>query len=189
MLQFQMRGSFAQYEKAMIVNRLARGRAEASKKGLWTNGPIPLGYDLDEKGRLIPSQRLVAGMTEADLAISIFKNIANGSTTVEECTRLDNLGIHPFSRYRGDVKVLSRHKAWWPSRINSMVRYTVYYGIHVFNTKTIYGRIEREVPALTSRDLWEKANAQLVRNRTLPKNPKAQKRIYLLTVRSNLEQF
>ena len=117
-------------------------------------------------------------MTEADLARSIFENIANGSTTVEECVRLDRLGIRPFMRYGGNVEVLSKHGQWWPSRIQNMVRSTAYYGVHVLKSK--YGHIEREVPALITRELWEKANAQVQKNKTLPKNPKAQNRIHLL---------
>jgi site-specific DNA recombinase len=177
-LKFHIHGVIAENEKSKIVDRLARGRALAARQGRWMNGPIPLGYDLSDEGCLLPSEKLIAGMTEADLARNIFENIANGSTTVEECTRLDRLGIHPFSRYGGNVKVLSKHGEWWPSRINNMVRSTVYYGTHVLKSK--YGNIEREVPALITRDLWEKANAQIERNKTLPKNPKAQRRTYLL---------
>ena len=65
---------------------------------------MPVGYDLGEDGRLIPSTRLVAelGMTEADMVRSLFARIANSETTLSrEQHRLHALGVSRFQRYGG----------------------------------------------------------------------------------------
>jgi site-specific DNA recombinase len=178
MYVFQIFAANAQLEKELITERTTNGRIRVAKLGRWVGGPIPIGYDLDATGCLIPSERLIAGMTEADLARSIFERIGNGSTTVEECKRLNALGILPFRRYAGDIEIPSKSGDWLPSRINFMIKSTVYIGRHVLKSKREH--VEREVPALISPALWQRANAQIERNKTLPKNPKAQRHIYLL---------
>lgn len=95
---FQLLASLAELERATIRERTVMGRDRVARQGRWTGGPIPLGYDLDASRCLIPSLRLVEpiGITEADLARSIFEHIANGSSTIDECRRLNALGALCF---------------------------------------------------------------------------------------------
>jgi hypothetical protein len=57
-----------------------------------------------------------------------------------------------------------------------MVRNEVYTGRHVFESK--HGTVTRDVPALIDAETWERAQAQLKRNRSLPKSNAT--RLYLL---------
>ncbi|MDH3602414.1 MAG: recombinase family protein, partial [Candidatus Tectomicrobia bacterium] len=59
---FQLLGSLAELEKSTIVERMTLGRDRVARDGLWTGGPIPFGYDIDEDGRLIPSQRVIESL-------------------------------------------------------------------------------------------------------------------------------
>jgi hypothetical protein len=86
---------------------------------------VPFGYDLDENGRLIPSARVVADTTEADLARSVFERMVAGSSTVAEAKRMNQLGVFPGRRYSHAVITMKRGK-WFPSRINAMLRNPVY---------------------------------------------------------------
>jgi site-specific DNA recombinase len=173
---FQLLGSLAELEKSTITERMSLGRSRVVRDGKWTNGPLPLGYDLDAEGCLIPSYRMVEalGMTEADMVRDIFRRMAEGSTTVEECRRLNALGIAPIRRYAGG-KESEGSAQWLPSRLNYMLRSQVYTGQHVFHGK--FGDITREVPALIDLQTWEAACRQLTRNRSLPKHAT---RVYLL---------
>jgi site-specific DNA recombinase len=76
------------------------------------------------------------------------------------------MGVPTTRRYAGGREV-TVGKTWLPSRINNMVRNTVYRGLHTFEAKS--GPIEREVPALIDDATWQRANRQLGRNRALAK--------------------
>ena len=75
------------------------GIRRAAEKGKWISGPILFGYDLDAYGALTPSARVVAGMTEAELARSVFERVAAGSSTIKEARRLNDLEVFPGRRY------------------------------------------------------------------------------------------
>lgn len=98
---FQLLGSLAQLERSTITERMLMGRDRVAKAGKWTGGPIPLGYDLDADGCLIPSLRMVdaLGITEADFARLIFTRVAEGGTVQSECLRLNALGVPCFRRF------------------------------------------------------------------------------------------
>jgi site-specific DNA recombinase len=168
-------GEFAQRELVAISQRMLVGRDRVARDGRWMGGPIPFGYDQDEHGRLIPSERQVGGMPEAELARSVFERIAAGSSTVAEARRLDSLGVFPGRRYSRHDVIMSGGR-WQPSRINAMVRNTLYIGRHVFNSR--YGAIERDVPPLVDGALWQEVQATLVTNRGVPSG--FPKRVYVL---------
>ncbi|HEX2171968.1 MAG TPA: recombinase family protein [Dehalococcoidia bacterium] len=145
--------------------------------GKWTGGPVPFGYDVDQDGALILSERPVPGLnlTEAEVARSVFENIAAGSTSIRECFRLNALKVPTARRYSTGREVVVG-ETWGTSRLNVMLHNTVYVGEHVLKTKN--GPIVRAVPALVDRATWERAVAQLRHNRTL--KPAAETQRYLL---------
>jgi site-specific DNA recombinase len=153
------------------------GRDRVARSGKWTNGPIPFGYDLDIDGYLIPSARIVEGveLSEAEIARSVIERIANGSSTVVEARRLNTLAVPTHRRYAGGAEVTVGN-TWLPSRINQMVKNSVYAGTHRFKSKS--GLIERAIPPLVDQSLWEQAQSQLTRNRALA--TRNAKRAYLL---------
>ena len=168
-------GDFAARELEAISQRMSVGRDRVAREGRWMGGPIPFGYDQDEHGRLIPSTREVGGTSESDLARSVFERIAAGSSTVAEARRLDSLGVFPGRRYSRHDVILSGGR-WQPSRINAMVRNTLYSGRHVFKSR--YGPIEREVQPLVDSLVWQQVQAALAANRGIPSG--VPQRLYLL---------
>ncbi len=174
---FQLLGSLAELEKSTITERMSLGRDRVARTGKWTNGPIPFGYDLDVEGCLVPSARIVdgIGISEADVARSVIKRIAEGSSTVAEARRLNALGVPTQRRYGGGAEV-TVGDTWKPSRINQMIKNRVYAGTHVFNSRG--GPIERVVPALVAQATWDQAQTQLTRNRALSR--RNANRAYLL---------
>lgn len=60
--------SFAQFEREIISERTRDKKAAAKRKGKWTGGYVPLGYDLDAHGG-----KLVLNDSEAEQVRTIFK--------------------------------------------------------------------------------------------------------------------
>jgi site-specific DNA recombinase len=165
---FQLLASLAELEISTIKERMSLGRDRVAKGGRWTGGPIPIGYDLDAEGKLTPSTRMIESLecTEADLVRDIFQRMAQGGSAINECRRLDALGVPTGRRYAGG-KLTVVGTLWRPSRLTYILWNPVYIGQHVFKSR--FGPIEREVPALVDRQLWERAQAQLRQNQRLPK--------------------
>jgi len=114
-------------------------------------------------------------MTEAALVQDLFRRLAQGSSAIGEAQRFNALGI-PTTRYHGNGTARKAGKRWYPVRIAQIIANTAYKGLHTY--QSAYGAIERQVPPLVESALWEQANAQLQRNRKLPKRNRT--REYLL---------
>jgi len=143
---FQLLGSLAELDKATIIERMPLGRDRVARNGKWTGGVVPLGYDLDAEGCLVPSTRRIeeVDMTEVELVCDLFQRIANGGTASAECYRLNALGVPTSKRY-GNGKVVDIRAAWQPGRLSKPLKNTVYVGVH--NLKSRRGIIARAVPS------------------------------------------
>ena len=64
-LTLNMLMSFAEFEREMIAERTRDKIAAARRKGKWTGGPAPLGYDVVDR-------KLIVNVAEADLVRRIF---------------------------------------------------------------------------------------------------------------------
>ena len=111
----------AELEKSTITERLTMGRDRVARKGQYTGGPIPFGYDLDADRCLVPSARLVTalGITEADLVRDIFGRVASGETTMNaECNRLTASRGAPGPAVRGPPQ--ERHAGQGPGTVRGL---------------------------------------------------------------------
>jgi site-specific DNA recombinase len=173
---FQMMSSLAELDRAQMLDQLTRGRDRVARQGKWTNGLVPYGYMVNAEGLLIPSERQVeaVGMTEADVVRDLYQRIAAGSSAVGESQQLNALGV-PTTRYYGRGTPREGTK-WHPGPVARLIASEMYKGMPILKSR--HGRIEREVPALVDPELWAQANAQLQRNRHLPKSNAT--RTYLL---------
>jgi site-specific DNA recombinase len=132
---FQLLASLAELERSTISERTALGRARVARAGKWTGGPVPLGYDLDGEGRLIPSARAVPrlGITEAELVRDVFGRVAEGSSAIAETQRLNGLGVpvgrrYPPGRRNPDGRLVEAVHGWETSRLSRMLRNPLYVG-------------------------------------------------------------
>jgi hypothetical protein len=168
----------AELDRTRIIEQMNRGRDRECRDGKWVNGPIPLGYTVDEDGFLIHSYRWVeaVSMSEAALVQDIFHRIANGSTALKEAQRMQALGVPLTRYYRNGTVHTSPTNVWHTRRILDLIRSITYRGLHYFKSRM--GGIERKVLPLVSLELWQQANRQLERNRVLPRRPTPQ--VYLL---------
>jgi site-specific DNA recombinase len=94
--------SFAQFERELASERVKDKVAASRKKGKWTGGTIPLGYDAKEK-------KLVVNKTEAETVRTIFRRYLELKSFARLVADLDQRGIVTKRRntkvlkYRGGI--------------------------------------------------------------------------------------
>lgn len=173
---FQLLGSLAELEKSTIVERMTLGRDRVARAGKWTNGYVPLGYDLDAAGCLVPSERLLPhGEREADLVRGIFERVAAGATLLAECQRLEALGVPSIRRRAGRPD--EHGQRWWQTRLHKMLRKSLYCDGQ-YRLESRNGPVSVPVPPLVTVDLWQRARASMTQNRDLSRVGNAT--VYLL---------
>jgi DNA invertase Pin-like site-specific DNA recombinase len=77
--------SFAQFEREVTGERIRDKFAASKRRGMWMGGPVPLGYDVKDRGLVINEQ-------EAETVRRIFDSyleLGNVRELAEELTRLD----------------------------------------------------------------------------------------------------
>jgi site-specific DNA recombinase len=194
----QMQGVFAEYERALIQERTRRGRLFAARQGRVNWGNPPYGYTYVRKTVYTP-QHLVINEAEAEIVRQIYR------WCVEE--QMSSYAIHRRLTAQGVPPRKSTRGYWAQSSVIEMLRDSLYKGEAYYN-RTQPGDVQRpygprglkdrhpgngqgrtrrpqtdwipvQVPALIDPETWERAQAQLVRNRERAQRHNTQHR-YLL---------
>jgi site-specific DNA recombinase len=180
----QMQGVFAEYERALIQERTRRGRLFAARQGRVNWGNPPYGYTYVRKTPTTP-QHLVINEAEAEMVRQIYR------WCVEE--QLSSYAIHQRLTAHGIPPRKSPRGQWAQSSVIEILRDSIYKGEAYYNrtqpgdVRRPYGQrglkdrrpgngqgrtrrpptewIPVRVPALIDPDTWERAQAQLIRNR------------------------
>jgi site-specific DNA recombinase len=121
---------------------------------------------------------------EARIVREIIHNIAAGATLYSESKRLNDEGIpSPGYRFRGDERRKDAG-SWTASTVRGIVHQTAYSGIHRIRIEGRGGQeeiIERPVPAIVEPGERERAEAQLVKNKSRAGELRKNGRRYLLS--------
>jgi site-specific DNA recombinase len=160
-LQFQMLAGFAEFERATIRERTQDGLHRALRAGKQP-GRVPYGYRIGEQ-----SGGFEVVDDEARVAAQIFTNIAEGSTIYREVRRLNDEGT-PAPGYRIVGKDRVPGKRWNSTTVSDMLASPTYVGRHEVKVNGGEEVIVREVPAIVTPALWERARRTLVENRRTP---------------------
>ena len=176
-LIFQMLASFAEYDRATIRERTQAGLHRALRNGRFV-GRLPCGY------KFSPDEAaLEAVEDEARVVREIIANIAAGATLYSESKRLNDEGIpSPGYRFRGEDRRRGT-RSWSPSTVRLIVHQTAYSGVHRVRVEGRDGQeeiIERPVPAIVEPGLRERAEAQMVENKSRSGELRKNGRKYLL---------
>ena len=161
-LIFQMLASFAEYERGTIRERTQAGLHRALRNGKFF-GRLPYGYKLSPDGT-----GLVLVEDEARVVREIIANIAAGATLYSESKRLNREGV-PSPGYRVRNADRRRGTRWSPPTVRDIVYQTAYSGVHRVRIEGRGGQeetIERPVPAVVEPGLRERAEAQMVKNKS-----------------------
>jgi len=157
-LIFQMLASFAEYDRDNIAERTRAGLHRAFRAGKYM-GRVPYGYKTDE------GSRLQVVTEEAEVVRAIFRNVADGSTLYAEAKRLNDLGVAGAGHRYGSREGVPGWR-WTNTTISGIVRQRAYSGTH--EVRIGGDAIEREVPAIVSPELQERARAALRENKRRP---------------------
>lgn len=178
----------ADLERETILERMWHGANRAARAGKWLGGIVPYGYRVNEDGYLEINEDPLPGFdtSEADVIRLIYRLVGQQHySTFRVADYLNALGIPPS--YVKDGRQVKHGKRkentagiWRPSRIRNMIVNPTYKGVHYYGRRTNKERelIPREVPAIVSEELWEKAQ-QVLRENQLEAMKNAKRR-YLL---------
>jgi site-specific DNA recombinase len=156
-LIFQMLASFAEYERETIRERTRAGLHRAFRGGKHM-GRIPYGY------RATEAARLEVEAAEAEIVREIITNIAEGSTLYREARRLNDVGI-PSPGWRYGTGERKPGRSWSATTISNLVNQPAYSGTHRVKINSGKDSIDREVPAIVTPSLQERAKAALSQNK------------------------
>lgn len=164
-LFFEIRGSFAKYERIKIQDRFQRGKRGKLRKGLPISDHHPLGYDWDGENYIIDKD-------EADLVRSIFDRYVNHIG-----------GIKAVANWLNEKCIPSPQGTKWSSvavnRILHRRMYTGEYYAYTHYTKKISATkftktardssewIPMQCEPIIDQETFDKAQAKLHRNKTL----------------------
>jgi site-specific DNA recombinase len=140
--------SFAQSEREIISERTRDHKAAARRKGKWTGGYLPLGYDLDPRGSL-----LVLNPEEAERVRAIFELLLEKRSvdaTVEELNRRS----WTTKSWRTAQGKEHRGRAFTAGSLVRMLRNDLYAGSVRQQGKLYRG----EHTAIVNQTLWKRAN-------------------------------
>ncbi|MBB6229522.1 DNA invertase Pin-like site-specific DNA recombinase [Polymorphobacter multimanifer] len=145
--------SFAQFEREVTGERIRDKIAASKRKGMWMGGPVPLGYDVQDR-------KLVVNRAEAATVQRIFaRYLELGSVvaTVEAVNReglVTKVSATSAGGTRGGI-------AWARGSLAHLLTNRVYIGEVIHKGEHFQGEHE----AITSTDVWEATQAQLASNR------------------------
>jgi site-specific DNA recombinase len=191
----QMKGVFAEYERAQIADRCRRGRLHRARQGQIWLSRVPYGYSFIPRTETCPGN-LVINEEEAAVVRMLYSLLVDEQLSCYQIVRrLDKL----------DVRTRSGKRQWAASTISGIFRNPVYAGTYYYNCRqkvevkpaaragdwmpraraTWRTRRPKEewigisVPAIIDREAWNQAQEQLRANRErAPRNNKRQE--YLL---------
>ncbi len=181
-------GAVAELEKAKFAERSVRGRRHKVRQEIpATGGNVPYGYTLVKKTDTKP-QHIIINKERAAVVRHIYETYANTEIGINELTR----------KMQESDTLPSRGNKWSRSTVHFILTNTAYYGeIHYYTVRKVpatgkrprhvkFKTVKRDpseqitlsVPAIISKELWDKAQAKLERNKKRYRNPH---RKYLLS--------
>ena len=147
--------SFAQFEREIIGERIRDKVAAAKKKGKFTGGTPPLGYDVDPE-----KTRLIVNSEEAKLVRHIFKRFAEIGSPITIADELNRKGI-TTKAWMTKKGVFREGKPWDKMHIYRVLYNRTCLGEVVHKDKTYPGEHE----AIITKDLWQRAHAIIEDNK------------------------
>lgn len=134
--------SFAQFEREISGERIRDKVAATRKKGMWTGGRLPLGYDVVNK-------KLIINQKEAEIVRYIFNRYPEVPSELIIANELNEKGWHP--KLRNSTNTLSIFQA---SNISSIIQNPIYIGKIKFHNE-LYDGIHQPI---IEENLFQKVN-------------------------------
>ena len=153
--------SFAQFEREIISERTRDKKAAAKRKGKWTGGYVPLGYDLDAHLR-----RLIVNPEEAERVRAIFELFTKFRSVESTVTELQQRGWTTKNWVTGKDKPYGG-APFTTASLTRLLTNELYTGSVSYRGENYRGEHER----IVDRRLWKRVNGILetIQATTIPK--------------------
>lgn len=173
---FSQFASFAALERSNFLERSKAGTARLVKAGLWVSGIVPYGYYRGEDRHLHVNEALLPHTTvsEAEVVRMMYQWATEGQSTLKIARTLNAMGIPPHYVKDGRLVQHGKRKVhtsgkWFAGRVRNILCNETYMGVHHWgkrpNDRTKAKElIRREVPAIVSLEIWQKAQEALRNN-------------------------
>ena len=178
-------GAFAELERDTFIERSRAGIDRvAHEAGRWLGGIVPFGYRKGDDLRLVVDERPLvdAGVSQADVVGEIFRRCAVDGWSTQRIADELNARRIPTTYARDGREVLAgeilgtraregkRKRAtagtWTAGAVLRILKGEIYAGRHLYGRRSAGRRelIPREMPAIVSPALFERARRQLAAN-------------------------
>ncbi len=151
-LTLNMLLSFAQFEREVTGERIRDKIAASKRKGMWMGGPLPLGYDVENR-------RLIINPKEAKLVREIYNLYLTLGSVVELADALNAQGY----KTKVQIRASGPHRggcAFQRGTLYHLLSNPIYRGQIVHKGEVFPGEHEAIVPE----DLWQAAQDKLKAN-------------------------
>ena len=151
-LTLNMLLSFAQFEREVTGERIRDKIAASKRKGMWMGGPVPLGYEVENR-------RLVINHGEAELVRHIYRSYLTYTSVVELADALNRQG----HRTKLQTRSSGPHRGGCEFRrgtLYHLLSNRIYRGMIVHKGEAHPG----EQPAIIEEGLWDEVQAKLAAN-------------------------
>lgn len=139
--------SFAQFERELGAERVRDKIAASKKKGMWTGGPLPLGYDSKNK-------KLVINKEEAEIVRFIFEDYKRTGSQFQTVRDVNEKGYKPKERMTKTGKNISKG-SFNHAMISNILNNPVYLGKVVYKGELYDGQHK----AIISQELWDEVKS------------------------------
>ncbi|WP_313670759.1 recombinase family protein [Sandarakinorhabdus sp.] len=144
--------SFAQFEREVTGERIRDKIAASKRKGMWMGGPVPLGYDVQDR-------KLVVNQTEAETVRLIFDRYLQLGSVVATVESLDRDGVKT-KLFAGEGKKRRGGIAWTRGGLAHLLVNRIYIGQIRHKNEHFPG----EHDAIIAPEVWDAVQAQLAGN-------------------------
>ena len=159
---FQMLGSFAEFERALIIDRVRAGMARRAKSGRWPGGPVPFGYQLESETKRLEINTLLAPVVE-----KIFHLYTR-----------DRLGTEAIARLLNEQsEAAPGRRAWTRHKVARVLQNTSYLGLVAWGGELHNGNH----PPLVDRKTFDAAERLLRERREDPASRRRNPSPYVLS--------
>lgn len=135
--------SFAQFERELGAERVRDKIAASKKKGMWTGGPVPLGYDSKNK-------KLLINENEAEIVRFIFEDYKQTKSQFQTVRNVNEKGYKPKTRTTKNGRDIS-NGSFNHAMISNILNNPIYLGKVAYKGALFEGQHQ----AIISQELWD----------------------------------
>lgn len=135
--------SFAQFERELGAERVRDKIAASKKKGMWTGGAIPLGYNVENK-------KLIINPTEAKTIRFIFEDYKHTKSQIKTVQNLNENGYKPKT-WKTKSGKLAGCEMFNHAMVSNILNNPLYIGMVPYKGELYKGQHK----AIISQELWD----------------------------------